>query len=293
MKKILLIGATGMLGSTLGLFLKKCGYPVITHGRNSDADFSSDLTNLSETQSLIRMTNPDVVVNLIGLPDVDECEKNIKKAYLINTKTVENISDVIHTQEQHMYLIHVSTDHIYDGEGLHSEQDNVTITNNYALTKYLGELAALRISSAVLRTNFIGRNLQVGGRESLSDWVFRSCVNKDSISVFDDVFFNPLSIASLSEMIRLVINKQPLGVFNLGSHNGMSKADFAFKFAKELDLPTSMMKRINSTEVKFLKVYRPKNMIMDISKFERVLGVSLPELDDEIVKATKDYEYFK
>ena len=59
-------------------------------------------------------------------------------------------------------------------------------------------------------------------------------------------------------MIRLVINKQPLGIFNLGSHNGMSKSDFAFAFAKELDLPTSMMKRINSTEANFLKVYRPK-----------------------------------
>ena len=291
MKKILLIGATGMLGSTLGPFLRKCGYPVVTHGRNSDADLTADLTKLSETQSLIRKTNPDVVVNLIGLTNVDECESNLQKAYLINTQTVENISHVLMNQEQHSYLIHVSTDHIYDGEGLHSEQD-VTITNNYAMTKYAGELAALRTSSAVLRTNFIGRSCFVG-RESLSDWVFRSCANKDSVSVFDDVFFNPLSIASLSEMIRMVINKQPLGVFNLGSHNGMSKADFAFAFAKELDLPTSMMKRINSTEAKFLKVYRPKNMIMDVSKFEKVLGISLPALDGEIVHITKDYEYDK
>ena len=73
----------------------------------------------------------------------------------------------------------------------------------------------------------------------------------------------------------------------------MSKADFAFAFAKELDLPTSMMKRINSTEAKFLKVYRPKNMIMDVSKFEKVLGISLPELDGEIVHVAKDYEYDK
>ena len=293
MKKILLIGASGMLGSSLGPFLKKCGFPVITHGRNSNANFISDLTDLHQVQTLIKQVNPDVIINLIGLPDVDKCEKNIKKAYLINAKTVENISDAIHGQDRPIYLIHVSTDHIYDGEGLHSEQDKVTITNNYAMTKYLGELAALRTPSSVLRINFIGRNFQLSGRESLSDWVFKSCIDNKSVSVFSDVFFNPLSISSLCKMIRLVIDKQPLGLFNLGSHNGMSKADFAFMFAKGLGLPTTMLQRINSSEAKFLKVYRPKNMIMDVSKFERELGIFLPKLDDEIVEVTKDYENYK
>ena len=153
MKKILLIGASGMLGSTLGPFLRKFGYPVVTLGRNSDADFNADLTKLSETQSLIRQINPDVVINLIGLPNVDECESNLKKAYLINAQTVENISDVLQSQEQHSYLIHISTDHIYDGKGLHSEQDNITITNNYAMTKYLGELATSKLSPISLEMN--------------------------------------------------------------------------------------------------------------------------------------------
>jgi dTDP-4-dehydrorhamnose reductase len=291
MKKILLIGATGMLGGTLGPFLRNCGYSVVTHGKSSEADITADLTGLFETQSLIKKTNPDVVVNLIGLTNVDECESNLQKAYLINSKTVENISDVILSQKQNSYLIHVSTDQIYDGAGLHSEKD-INITNNYAMTKYAGELAALRVSSAVLRTNFIGRSC-VEGRESLSDWIYKSCVNKNSISVFEDILFNPLSIESLCEMISIVVNKKPLGVFNLGSHNGMSKADFAFEFARELDLPINLMKRIKSSDASFLKVYRPKNMIMDVSKFERELGVSLPELDREIVKVTKDYEYDK
>ena len=161
------------------------------------------------------------------------------------------------------------------------------------MTKYLGELAALRTPSSVLRMNFIGRNFQLSGRESLSDWVFKSCIDNKSVSVFSDVFFSPLSISSLCKMIVLVINKQPLGLFNLGSHNGMSKADFAFMFAKELGLPTTMLQRINSSEAKFLKVYRPKNMIMDVSKFERELGILLPKLDDEIVEVSKDYENYK
>jgi dTDP-4-dehydrorhamnose reductase len=291
MKKVLLIGSTGMLGGTLGPFLRKCGYLVVTHGKSSKADFTADLTVLYETQSLIKKTNPDVVINLIGLTNVDECESNLQKAFLINSKTVENISDVLLSQNQNSYLIHLSTDQIYDGEGLHSEKD-ITITNNYAMTKYAGELAALRIPSAVLRTNFIGRS-SVEGRESLSDWIYKSCVKKSAISVFEDILFNPLSIESLCEIISLVVNKKPLGVFNLGSHNGMSKADFAFEFAKELDLPINMMKRTKSSDATFLKVYRPKNMIMDVSKFEKELGLSLPELGREIVKVTKDYDYDK
>lgn len=287
-KKILVTGATGMLGSTLVPFLRGRGYSVITQGRLSTADFPADLTRLSDARALLSEVAPDVIVNLIGLTSVEGCEENLHRAYLVNTKTVENIADALRNQKIDSHLIHISTDHIYDGSGFHAEAD-VTITNNYAMTKYAGELAALQVRSAILRTNFIGRS-RVEGRQSLTDWVFQSMKRGDSIEVLTDVTFSPLSMACVSEMVDVVVQKEPVGVFNLGSQGGMSKADLDFAFAEAVGLSTKSMTRINSSEARFLRAYRPKNMKMNSSKFESALGVTLPTLEEEINRVARDYE---
>lgn len=287
-KKILVTGATGMLGSTLVPFLRERGHSVSTQGRLSNADFPADLTRASDARVLIAEVVPDVIVNLVGLTSVEGCEENLHHAYLVNTKTVENIVDAMRDQKIDSHLIHISTDHIYDGAGFHAEGD-VTITNNYAMTKYAGELAALRVRSAILRTNFIGRS-RVEGRQSLTDWVFQSMTRGDAIEVLTDVLFSPLSMACVSEMVDIVVQKEPVGVFNLGSRGGMSKADLDFSFAEAVGLPTKSMTKINSSEARFLRAYRPKNMRMNSSKFELVLGVALPTVEEEIKRVAREYE---
>ena len=287
-KKILVTGATGMLGSTLVPILRGCGHSVATQGRLSTADFSGDLTRLNEAQALVAQVQPDVIINLIGLTSVEGCEENLHRAYRVNAKTVENIVDAARIQKSNPYLVHISTDHIYDGPGFHIE-DDVTITNNYAITKYAGELAALRMRSAILRTNFIGKS-SVLGRQSLTDWIFQSMQREEAIEVLADVLFSPLSMACVSEMVEMVIRKEPVGVFNLGSTGGMSKADLDFEFAEAVGLPTKSMTRINSSEARFLRAYRPKNMRMDSSKFESELGVKMPTLEKEIKRVASEYE---
>ncbi len=277
-----------MLGSTLVPFLRGRGYSVITQGRLSTADFPADLTRLSDARALLSEVAPDVIVNLIGLTSVEGCEENLHRAYLVNTKTVENIVDAIRNRKSNPHLIHISTDHIYDGSGFHAEGD-VTITNNYAITKYAGEMAALQVRSAILRTNFIGRS-RVEGRQSLTDWVFQSMKRGDSIEVLSDVMFSPLSMACVSEMVDAVAQKEPVGVFNLGSRGGMSKAELDYAFAEAAGLPTKSMTRINSSEARFLRAYRPKNMRMDSSKFESALGLTLPTLEEEIKRVAREYE---
>jgi dTDP-4-dehydrorhamnose reductase len=119
--------------------------------------------------------------------------------------------------------------------------------------------------------------------------LFRALSNGDPIEVFDDVLFSPLAMSTLSEMIELSMRKKPVGVFNLGSQDGSSKADFAFAFAEELGLSVRAMRRTTSDQVTFLKTYRPKDMRMNSTKFEGAMGVNLPNLRDEIKRAAEEY----
>lgn len=284
---ILITGATGLLGSTLAPQLRSFGKTVITHAQRSNADHLFDLTNLSKTVDKLEKIKPGVIINLVGLTSVERCQEHTNESYLINTRTVENIASWMLHSNVNCHLVHISTDQVYDGPGPHTEE-MVRITNNYAFSKYAGELAAKTVSSTILRTNFVGRS-RIGHRESLTDWVYNSMSRGRNVEVLNDVYFSPLSMVTLGKMINLVVKKRPIGVFNLGCRNGMTKADFDFAFAEQMKLPTNFMKRIESSQASFLKAYRPKDMRMDCSKFESVLEVELPDLVSEIKSIVGEY----
>jgi len=285
---LLITGASGLLGSSLVPFLKVRGYSVSTHAHQKSADYLANLAEEKAAFKLLDTVRPDIVINLVGLTSVELCQEYPNEAYLLNTKSVENITNWITERRTDCHLIQISTDQVYDGSGLHTE-NQVVIKNIYAFSKYAGELAALKVPSTILRTNFVGRS-KISHRESLTDWVHNSLKSKKQINVFQDIYFSPLSLVRLVEIIELVIIKKPLGIFNLGSRNGMSKAEFDFKFAELLHLPTETMRRIDSSKASFLKAYRPKNMCMDCSLFERVMGIKMPYLQDLIKSVAMEYD---
>jgi dTDP-4-dehydrorhamnose reductase len=90
-------------------------------------------------------------------------------------------------------------------------------------------------------------------------------------------------------MTERVVSTRPIGLFNLGAREGMSKADFAFALAEVVGLPTKHVTRTISSSRSALGAYRPKDMRMDSSFFEQTLGLKLPRLIDQIQALRSDY----
>ncbi len=287
MARILITGATGFLGSRLVPKLQNSGHQVIRLGRNQAVDLNADLVSYEQTARALDRASPEVIINLTALTDVDHCETNPQDAYLLNVKVVQNVSSWIKCAAQSCHLIQISSDQVYDGSGPHAES-KVTIRNHYAMSKLAGEFAAGTVPSTVLRTNFVGRSLREG-RVSLTDWLYRSLRGSAPIFVFDDVMFSPLAIVTLSDYIERIIVEQPLGTFNLGSRDGMSKADFAFAFAEATNMPTDNLVRTNASSVIKLSARRPADMRMRCERIEDRIGMKLPRLMDEIQIVSRDY----
>lgn len=278
MKSILVTGSTGLLGTPLTNYLREERYQVFTHSLRSASDYRCDLGEKSAAYRLLDSVNPDIVINLVALTDVDECEKNPRKAYWANVKSVENLVSWADKNDG-VTLIHISTDHVYDGEGPHTE-DDVMITNVYSFSKYCAELLALQVNSVVLRINFFGHST-LTHRNSISDWLIESLLQQKTITVFADIFFSPLSFQSLQQQIVHVLEAPVPGIFNLGSRNGMSKRDFAHTLAGHLDFSLDHLVDGSSRDHKFF-AYRPKDMRMDVTLYEKTYKVTLPTLLEEI-----------
>ena len=280
MALILVIGATGLLGSTLAPVLAASGHSVVTHGFSGTAKENVDLCDFAQASALVARVKPDCIINLAALTNVDLCEREPQKAYLLNVAIVTHLARAIREQAPHCHLVQISTDQVYDGSGPHSEA-NVTITNTYALSKIAAELAAASVPSTILRTNFFGFS-RSDGRTSLSDWIVQSLRNGAPIKVFDDILFSPLDIKTLTCLIERVVRIRPVGLFNLGAREGMSKAEFAFALANVMALPTDHITRTVSTASHAFDAYRPKDMRMDSSLFEHTMGLQLPTLISQI-----------
>ena len=283
---VVVFGAYGLLGASLCQVVADSGYRVLKQSRGHSGDISCDPTNKEEVTRLLNSIQPVAVINLVALSNVDVCEVDLPAAYMANVRSVEVLVSAILESQSRPHLIHISTDHVYKGAGPHIES-SVSPINIYAMTKYAGELLAHQVGATILRTNFFGKSRN-SSRQSFTDWIFQSLVEGRDLTVFDDVFFSALSMQALSNYVAIAIEAQVAGVFNVGTYDGISKADFAQKFAGCLGLNIDNM-HIGSVKDMKLVATRPTDMRLNVTCFEKTFGIDLPDMDSQIREVAADY----
>ncbi|WP_440694015.1 SDR family oxidoreductase [Candidatus Pelagibacter sp. HIMB1695] len=290
MKKILILGSSGFLGTTLIKFLNKIKYNVFGQSRHPGSKLPCNPANINEIKVLISKLEPDVIINLIANTDVDLCQKNRGIAYEANVLPSINLVNSLKNLKYKTKIIHISTDHVYEGVGFKKEEQ-VNPVNQYAITKLQAEKVILDYGGLVIRTNFIGKNFN-NKKNSLTDWIYENLTHGKQIKVFDNIKINPLNINTLCKYIDFLIEKKAKGLFNLGSHDGITKAELAFCFADELNLNTSLLKKSKFFPNSHQSI-RPHDMRMDITKFQNYFQVNLPSIKEQVMISASEYEKIK
>ncbi len=273
--RVLVLGGTGMLGCSLVPVLSRYGHEVLTHGRTGEwkVDFNDDFS----ARGLLERAKPDAIVNLIALANVEMCEEYPELAYQGNVKPCELIKEYKDSVPD-CRIIHVSTDHVYSGFEPSSEL-LASPCNVYASTKLEGE-NVLKDCALVLRTNFFGPSQHLS-KLSFSDWLSDGFRCGRVMKLFTDVFFSPLRMVTLSELVEKFLKNDFCGVFNMGSHEGMSKKDFGLEIAHWGGWSPENILEVRYCEMPNM-IKRPLDMRMDLSKFEMKFKISLPSLREEI-----------
>ena len=87
--KILIIGSSGFLGQELVKFFKNQKNIKLLHNGVKSKFF--DLTDITNLEKIITKSNPQIIINCIGLTDLNICEKNKKLSNNLNYEIVKNI----------------------------------------------------------------------------------------------------------------------------------------------------------------------------------------------------------
>ena len=225
--KIVVTGAKGMLGVDLCRVLSR-------NNEVTGLDLGEmDVTKKEEVMSILPQLEPDIVVHTAAFTDVDRCEQEPEKAFLINGTGTANM--VSACEKIGCSLAYLSTDFVFSGgkKGLYMEEDNPEPVNVYGKSKLAGEKEAAKLENFfIIRTAWLyGR----GGRNFVTA-ILEKARSKDILRVVDDQVGSPTYTVDLSEMLARVIEGASFGIYHISNEGTCSRFDFAMEILKAVNI---------------------------------------------------------
>lgn len=282
MEKLLITGASGLLGANAVIAAIGDYHVTAVCHRHKLAHpdvhtVVADLTLDDEVERVLRDYRPDIILHTAALTDIDRCELDPEAAFLHNRDMPKAIARI--AQDIGAYMIQISTDAVFDGiNGGYSEIDPPRPINIYGVSKVEAENAVLThcSHSIVVRTNFFGWNAQE--KLSLAEWFLSKLRAGEKTCGFDDVWFSPILVNQLIEILFIVIQVRPEGIYHIAGSECLSKFDFGKRLARAFGFNPTHIQAV-SVEKAGLKAQRSKKMCLDTKRIHETLGIELPTIE--------------
>ena len=294
-KKILFTGGSGLLALNWAYLIRDDFNVVLgLHDRviniNGITSVMISLENEVDFLYNIQEIKPDLIIHTAGMTNVDLCEAEPNMASKINFEAVKHVSNVC--SNKNIDLIFISTDHLFSGEISFVEENHLKSPINwYGRTKSLGEdyITANNPNSLIIRTNFFGWGTSY--RKSFSDFIIENLRVGKSITLFNDVFYTPIFIDCLVDLVMKLYSRKANGIFNVVSNERISKFEFGIMVAVIFGLDTSLIVKGN-IEDKFELVQRPKDLSLSNRKIVDFLESTIPSIHDQVLRLKEENTRF-
>lgn len=220
MKRVLIIGAGGMLGYLTYHVLNNLNYSVtgVTKTRKRGRLICLDATIESNLEGLLLDIKPEIIINCAALL-TGSSEERKSDAIKINTWLPHYLLEYCNKYDT--YLIQVSTDGVFSGKtGGYKEDAPSDADTFYGRSKYLGEVYGE--NALTVRSAFWGIDVDPRGN-GLFQWFMRQ---RGQVGGYNKAFFNGVSNLEFTRFVESAIRNRWTGVYHLCAKDTLSKYEF-------------------------------------------------------------------
>jgi dTDP-4-dehydrorhamnose reductase len=283
MKKALLTGGTGQVGTAIRKSAAQSGFAVTAPTRDT-----LDLTKVDEIVSVVDSADWSIIINCAAYTAVDKAQSEPALANAIN-----RVAPGIFASEaarRAIPIIHLSTDYVFDGTKAepYLEDDPVYPLGVYGASKESGEAAvrAYNHAHAILRTAWVVS----AGSGNFIDTMLRLAGERDEIGVVNDQIGCPTSATDIADAVLMIANKMtkdgapPTGTWhfvNSGSATWYDLAAYVFSAAKARGARVPKLNPITTSQYP-TPARRPANSQLDTSRITQDFGISPRHWHDAI-----------
>jgi dTDP-4-dehydrorhamnose reductase len=285
--KILLLGKNGQLGWELQRSLAPLG-ELVALDRHS-TDFCGDLSNLPGLLATVQAVRPNIIVNAAAHTAVDKAESEPELARLINASAPGVLAQ--EAQKLGAWLVHYSTDYVFDGSGTEplQETDTPAPLSVYGHTKLEGEqlIVAHCSKHLIFRTSWV--YAARGG--NFAKTMLRLAQERERLTVIDDQWGAPTGAELLADVtahaIHQVLQNSPdsdryAGIYHLAAGGETTWNGYAKHVLVQAGRAQAAIKII-ATEVAPVPTSafptparRPLNSRLNTSKLQSAFCLTLP-----------------
>ena len=276
MKKILITGSSGMLGTALcGVLAEEfvtVGIDIIRPQPAApvpDTFHEACITDKERIAAIFEKERPEIIIHAAAWTDVDGCEIDPEKAHKINTAATEHISFV--SEKMGVPLIFISTDFVFDGGkgSPYKENDGTNPLSVYGKTKREAE----KIIESTVKKYVILRTSWLYGKygKNFVDTIISKAKENKSLRVVNDQTGSPTYTEDLSRAIKVFIKKTDINggeIFHISNAGRCTWYDLASWILDKGGAKGVSVTPITSDELA-APAPRPVFSVLDTDKFER------------------------
>ena len=253
---VLVLGANGMLGKMISLYLKSNNeFNVFVTARNKSSfiekNFEKNFTNFELSDNYIVnlkniVNNIDFIVNCIGVikPKIDEKNPNsIKETILINSYFPLELQNLAF--ENQIKYIQIGTDCVFSGnDGSYTESSFMDAKDIYGKSKIVGEIEGT--SKSLIRSSIIGP--EEGKGFSLMNWFLNN--TQQEVSGFKNHMWNGVTTLNFAKVVEgfILSNELNFNTQHLIPKNTITKANLLEEFKKQFNKDIGI-KHIDAEEI--------------------------------------------
>jgi len=283
MKKILITGGNGQLGSSIKKLAPNYKDSLFTYTDVTELD----ITNFESLKQYIKDGEFTDIINCAAYTAVDKAEEDYDLAYKINATGPGNLAEV--AKLFGCRFIHISTDYVFDGSSYrpYLETDKADPPSAYGKSKLAGEKKVIEKGqgSVTIRTSWLYSEFGANFLKTMMKYGSE----RDELRVVFDQIGTPTYAGDLADAILKIIHTSEKKAENTIYHYSNEGVVSWYDFAKEIMEETKISCKISpilSAEYP-LPAPRPFYSVMDKSKIKKDFDINIPYWKDGLRECLK------